>query len=180
LHLLSTMLEQLILPGEISLESLDQLLTLIISHYDRVFIDLPRLIDPLSASILERSDQIIIIVQQSLAHMRDAKRLTRILKSEFNIAEKNIRIVVNRFDEERSLSSKDIQTALQCSAIYKIPSDYEKVAQCSNLGIPIYEYASKSAIAKALISLTEALDVNIRDEFKEKGFFQKLFHFKKN
>jgi len=178
LHLLSTMLEQLILPGEIPLESLDQLLTLTISHYDRIFIDLPRQIDPLSASILERSDQIVIIVQQSLAHMRDAKRLTGILKSEFNIAEKNILIVVNRYDANRSLNLKDIQTTLQCSEIYEIPNDYEKVAQCSNLGIPLYDYASNSAITKALISLAESLNVNIRDEFKEKSFFQKLFHFK--
>ncbi len=179
LHLLSTMLEQVILPGEVSIDSLDQLLTLIISHYDRVFIDLPRMIDPLSAFILERSDQIIIIVQQSLAHMRDAKRLTRILKSEFNIAEKNILIVVNRYDANRGLTLDDIQSTMQCSKIHMIPSDYEKVAQSTNLGIPIYDYAENSAIANAMIALTEALDINVRDEFKKKGFWKKLFNSKK-
>ncbi len=175
LRLLSTMHEQLVLPGEIPVESLDQLLTLTISNYDRVFIDLPRQIDPLSATILERSDQIVIIVQQSLAHMRDAKRLTKILKSEFNIAEKNILIVVNRYDANRGLDLKDIQATIECSALYKIPNDYDKVAQSTNLGIPLYEYARNSAITKALISLAESLDVNIKDEFKDHSLFKKFF-----
>ena len=175
LRLLSTSYEQVVLPGEIIVENLDQLLTLVISHYDQIFIDLPRYIDPLSATILERSDKIIIIVQQTLSHMRDAKRLTRILKAEFNIAEKNILIVVNRYQANGSLELKDIQTNLEASVLYKIPNDYDKAAKSTNLGIPIYDYARNSAITKAMISLTESLNITIRDEFKEKGFFKKLF-----
>ncbi len=178
LRLLSTSYEQVVLPGEIIVEHLDQMLTLIISHYDHIFIDLPRHIDPLSATILERSDQIVIIVQQSLAHMRDAKRLTRILKSEFNIAEKNILIVVNRYDANSHLELKDIQTNLEASVIYKIPNDYDRVANSTNLGIPLCDYARKADITKAMISLAESLNVTIRDEFKEKGFFRKLFNSK--
>jgi len=179
LRLLATTYEQLVLPGDISVESLDLLLTLINSHYDRIFIDLPRQIDPLSATILERSEQIIIIVQQSLAHMRDAKRLTQILKSEFNIAEKNILIVVNRYDANSSLDLKDIQGSVQSSVLYQIPNDYESVAQSTNLGVPLYDYAPKTPITKAMISLAESLNVPIKDEFKEKSFFKKLFHYKK-
>jgi pilus assembly protein CpaE len=179
LRLLATTYEQLVLPGDISVESLDLLLTLINSHYDRVFIDLPRQIDPLSATILERSEQIIIVVQQSLAHMRDAKRLTQILKSEFNIAEKNILIVVNRYDANSSLDLKDIQGSVQSSVLYQIPNDYESVAQSTNLGIPLYDYAPKTPITKAMISLAESLNIPIKEEFKEKSFLKKLFHSKK-
>ena len=178
LRLLSTSYEQVVLPGEIIVENLDQLLTLVISHYDHIFIDLPRHIDPLSATILERSDQIVIIVQQSLAHLRDAKRLTRILKSEFNIAEKNILIVVNRYDTDSSLELQDMQANLESSAIYEIPNDYDRVSNSTNLGIPLYDYARKSAITKAMISLAESLNVPIKDQFKEKGFLKKLFHSK--
>lgn len=178
LRLLATTYEQLALPGDISVENLDLLLTLINSHYDRIFIDLPRQIDPLSATILERSDQIIIIVQQSLAHMRDAKRLTQILKSEFNIAEKNILIVVNRYNANSNLSLKDIQGALESSELYQIPNDYESVAQSTNLGIPLYDYVPNSAITKAMISLAESLNVSIKEEFKEKSFLKKVFSFK--
>jgi pilus assembly protein CpaE len=125
--------------------------------------------------MLERSDQIVVVIQQSLAHMRDAKRLTRILKSELGISEKNIIVVVNRFDSNSSLQVKDIQSTLECSEVFTIPNDFEKVAQSINLGIPLYNYARKAPITKALLAFTEALKVNIDEEHKEKGFFHRLF-----
>jgi pilus assembly protein CpaE len=175
LRLLSTAHEQLVLPGEVTVENLDQLLTITISNYDRIFIDLPRQIDTLSATILERSDQIVIVVQQSLAHLRDAQRLTRILKSEFNISEKNILVVVNRFEPKNNLQPKDIKSSLICSSLYNIPNDFETVSQSTNLGIPIYDYARYSELTKSMISLVESLDVKLKDEFKEKSFFKKYF-----
>lgn len=178
LRLLSTVSEQLVLPGEIAVDHLEQLLTLTISNYDRIYVDLPRQIDSLSAAILERSDQIVIVVQQSLAHMRDAKRLTRILKSEFSVAGKNIIIVINRYDSDGSLKIKDVQSTLECDHVLTIPNDYEKAAQSTNLGIPLYDYAPNSGITRSLISLIESLNVNVKNKFKETGFFQKLFRTK--
>lgn len=176
LRLLSTVHEQIVLPQEISVEDLNKLLTLTIGNYDRIFVDLPRQIDPLSITLLERSDQIVIVVQQSLAHLRDAKRLARILKSELNISDKNIIIVVNRFNPQNSsMHLKDIQTALECSALYQIPNDYERVAQSANLGIPLFNYARNAPITKAMVALVESLNIKVKDEYKEKSFIQKLF-----
>lgn len=175
LRLLSTTPEQLVLPGEISIDHLDKLLTLSISNYDLIFIDLPRQIDGLSATILERSDKVIIVVQQSLAHMRDAKRLMKILKSEFNIASKNIIIIINRYGADANLQLKDLQASLENSQIFTVPNDYEKVAQSINLGIPIYDYARNAAITKTMISLLGSLNINMKIDFKEKSFLKKIF-----
>ena len=166
---------QLVLPGEVPVENLEHLLSLIISHYKQTIIDLPRQIDPLSATILERSDQNVIIVQQSLAHLRDAKRLTDILKSDFNISERNIHIVVNRYDANSSIKLNDIQTVLGASKLFQIPNDYHTVSHSTNLGIPLYDYERNAAITKAMIVLAEALNMSIKDEFKEKSFFTRLF-----
>ena len=169
LRLLSTLHEQIVLPGEINVENLSKLLDLSLGNYDNVFIDLPRLIDPLSACILDRSDHIVIVVQQTLAHMRDAKRLVKILKSELNIAEKNIIIVVNRFNAESSLSLKEIHTTLECSNLFKIPNDYEKVATATNLGIPLLDYAKNSPITHSLIDLVGTLDIEVNERYKNKN-----------
>jgi pilus assembly protein CpaE len=177
LKLLTTLHEQLVLPGEVSIDHLDKLLTLTISSYDLIFIDLPRQIDSVSATILERSDKVIIVVQQSLAHLRDARRLVKILKSEFNISNKNIIIVVNRYDANAHMQLKDIQNTLEIPEILTIPNDYEKVAQSTNLGIPLYDYAQNAPITKAIIALAEALNVNLKKEFKsKKNFLKKMFH----
>lgn len=175
LRLLSTLNEQIVLPGEIAVENLETLLELSLGNYDNVFVDLPRLIDPLSVSILDKSDHIIIVVQQTLAHMRDAKRLIKVLKGELSIAEKNIIVVVNRFDGDSSLTLKDIQTALECSDPFKIPNDYDKVATSTNLGIPLLDYAKKSPITLSLINLVEILGIEVSDHYKNKSFLKKLF-----
>lgn len=179
LRLLSTLTEQLVLAGEISIEQLEKLLTLAISNYELIFIDLPRQIDEISATVLERSDQVIIVVQQSLAHVRDAKRLLKILKAEFNIASKNIIIVVNRYESDGSMQLTDIQSALDNSVLLTIPNDYERAAQSMNLGTPIYDYAKNSSISKAMLSLVKELNVKLKDEFKETSFIKRIFRSKK-
>lgn len=178
LRLLSTLHEQVVLPGEVDLENLDHLLTMMISNYDRIFVDIPRQIDPVSATVLERSDQILIVLQQSLAHMRDAQRLIRILKSELNISDKNIQIVINRFDPKSNLQPKDIQATLSCASYFVIPNDFETVSQSTNLGRPVFDYARNSAITTAIIALAEELNVKVKEEYKEQSFFKKLLKIK--
>lgn len=175
LRLLSVLAENIVLPGEISLENINQLLTISLNNYDRVFIDLPRLIDPISATILDKSDQIIIVVQQTLSHMRDAKRLIRILKSELSVTEKNILILVNRYNPNSSLQLKDIQSTLDELNIVMIPNDYERVASATNLGVPLFDYARNAPITQAILELAEILDVKIHPSFKKISFFKSLF-----
>ncbi|NOQ34578.1 MAG: AAA family ATPase [Methylococcaceae bacterium] len=175
LRLLSMLDEHIVLPGEISVESLNKLLMLTLNNYDRVFIDLPRLIDPVSASILDKSEQILIIVQQNLANMRDAKRLIKILKAEFNVNEQDILVVVNRYNENSGLDLKNIESTLEISNVTAIPNDYERVAAATNLGKPLFEYARHAEITHSLIELAMRLGVNVSDDFKKRGFFKSLF-----
>lgn len=175
LRLLSVLDENIVLPGEIAVESINQLLALTLNNYDRVFIDLPRLIDPVSATILDKSDQIIIVVQQTLSHMRDAKRLIKILKHELNVIDKNILILVNRYNPNSSLQLKDIQTTLEQLNIIRIPNDYERVASATNLGVPLFDYARNAPITQALLELAGSLDVKIHPSFKKNSFFKSLF-----
>jgi pilus assembly protein CpaE len=146
-----------------------------LNNYDRVFIDLPRLIDPVSATILDKSNQIIIVVQQTLSHMRDAKRLIKILKSELSVTDKNILILVNRYNPNSSLQLKDIQSTLDELNIVMIPNDYERVASATNLGVPLFDYARNAPITQAILELAEILDVKIHPSFKKISFFKSLF-----
>ncbi len=175
LRLLSVLDENIVLPGEISAESISQLLTVTLNNYDRVFVDLPRLIDPVSATILDKSDQIIIVVQQTLSHMRDAKRLIKILKSELSVTDKNILILVNRYNPNSGLQLKDIQATLDELNIVMIPNDYERVASATNLGVPLFDYARNAPITQAILELAEVLDIKIHPSFKKMSFFKSLF-----
>lgn len=177
LHLLTTLHEQIILPGEISVESMRKLLDLSYINHNRIFIDLPRQIDPLNAMVMEASNQVVIVVQQSLAHMRDAKRLVKIMRSELNIHDRNIFIVVNRYDPENSFSLKDIKNTLECQNILKIPNDYERVAAAANMGVPLLEFAKNTDITQSLIVVAEALGITIKGKFKHRSLIDKILSF---
>jgi pilus assembly protein CpaE len=175
LRLLSVFDENIVLPGDISVESVNQLLAITLNNYDRIFVDLPRLIDPVSAAILDKSDQIIIVVQQTLSHMRDAKRLIKILKNELSVPDKNILVLVNRYNPNSSLQLKDIQATLDELNIVMIPNDYERVASATNLGVPLFEYARSAPITQAMLELAEVLEVKVHPSFKKISFFKSLF-----
>ncbi len=119
------------------------------------------------------------MVQQSLSHLRDAKRLVHILKSELNISDRNIFVVVNRFSPKSSLQLKDIRDSIGCTNLVEIPNDYERVATTTNLGIPLFEYSRKAPITKAMIELAETLNVEIDGKYRQSSFFNRLFD-KKN
>jgi len=176
LRLLSTHSEQIVLPGEVKAENAGQLLTLLISYYDQVFLDIPPQIDALFAILIERSDKVIIVIQLTLAHIRNANRLINILKSEFNFIAKNIHVVVNRYDGRgsSSLDLSQIESALQSGTIYTIANDFNNAIQSSNLGSPIYDYAKNSPIVPALQQLLKVVNISIKEKPK-KWSFKALF-----
>lgn len=73
IHLLDVKPDALITAEDIDPESISKLLDLIATNYDQVIIDLPRQIDQLSRTVIECSDKILIVVQQSIAHIHDGK-----------------------------------------------------------------------------------------------------------
>ena len=59
----------------VSAQHLNQLVNLAVRNRDHVVVDLPRRIDPVTALVIERATQLVLIVQQSVATLRDATRL---------------------------------------------------------------------------------------------------------
>jgi len=51
---------------------------------------------------LEHADHVLVVMEQGIAHLRDAQRLVTILRSELHVADSQITIVVNRFQQGKS------------------------------------------------------------------------------
>jgi len=145
------------LPKEINLDKLSELLNTLQSSFDHVIVDLPRQIDALTTTILERADNVIITTQQSLTHLRDTIRLRSILKDELGINEKRLLVVVNRFDSNDAITLADINKMLSNGSVSTIPNDYKRVTENINLGIPLYNQSRHSPISKAVIKLAARL-----------------------
>ena len=157
LRILSALEGQAQLFADVPSDGFYSLLDLLSAQCDQIILDLPRQIDALSAVALERAEHIILVVQQSLSHIRSASRLLNILRMELGVPEERVIVVVNRFQKSAAVTQVDIEQTLKHKKLIAIPNDYKNVIDSINAGIPMYEHAKGSGITAALMSLETAL-----------------------
>jgi pilus assembly protein CpaE len=163
----------ILLPGEINVSNLNRLLELMQINYNQIVVDLPRLIDPVSSMIMEQADHITLVIQQSLAQFRDGRRLIQILNKDLDIPLDRISIVANRYDPKNSLRIDDLKNMVKHDNVYVIANDFERVANASNLGVPLCESSANSKIAHDLKELAKSLG-KVEFEDKRKNVFARV------
>ena len=164
------------LPGEINVSDLKKLLELLQINYSQIVVDLPRLIDPVSSMIMEQADQITLVLQQSLTQFRDGRRLIQILNKDLDIPLERISIVANRYDPKNSLRIEDLKNMVNHDKVYMIANDFERVANASNLGIPLCESSPNLKIAHDLKELAKNLG-KVEFEGGRKNLFSRFRNF---
>ena len=150
LKLLLPSSEEIILNDEIDPISIKSLLYLMRRNYNQIIIDIPRLIDPLTINTLEQADHIAVVVQQSLAHYRDGRRLINILNKDIDIPLDKIVVIINRYDVKNSLNKAEMINILNHNNIFTITNDFKKVTTASDLGVPLSHSAPRSKISNDL------------------------------
>lgn len=153
----SAMSDQMPVPWELPARSLRQFLDTARTAYPTVVVDLPRQIDPLTTTVLERADYVLIAMQQGLAHIRDAKRLLHVLDSSLAVPSTSVTVVINRFTEHNHLSRQDIVEAVSPPRSFVLPNDYKSVSEAQNIGVPLHELDKNAPITRALMELLEQL-----------------------
>jgi pilus assembly protein CpaE len=131
---------------------LGTLLDKILTCYDHVVVDVPRRIDPYFVCVLEKASRVVLVVQQTIGHLRDAARMLQIFETH-GVAPNQVLVVVNRYDKSSSITIEDVKRALPETEISLVPSDFKTVAESINLGQPMHEHARGSAVTKALLAL---------------------------
>lgn len=156
-HVLSAMSDQLPLPWEIQTDALAQVLTLATQTYANVIVDLPRQIDPLTSLVLSQAARIALVMQQSLAHVRDAKRLLRIITASLSVPRDHVLLVLNRYNERDAVRIKDIEDTVNPPAIAMVPNDFRAVSEALNAGVPLFEAARQAPVTRAVQELATKL-----------------------
>jgi pilus assembly protein CpaE len=156
LYLLSSAAEGLVLPEDIHEERIAKLFAVLDDAYEDLVIDLPRRIDRATAAVLDRSDLIMLVVQQTVAHLQQVKRMTALLSNELGIATDRLTLVIVRFQKRGEVTLRDFSEALPALRIETLPNDYRSVSQSINLGVPLLEHEPSSHLCKALEGLVES------------------------
>lgn len=157
LHVLGGRPSEFCLPQDVQAEQLEALLHLARSTYDWVLVDLPRQIDHLTGTALENADNVMVVLQQSVSHLKDADRLLRILRDDMGIQASRLQVLVNRYNKNSAISLKDIEEALCCRDLKLLPNDFNVVSESQNAGVPLAIHAPRAGITQALKQVAEEL-----------------------
>jgi pilus assembly protein CpaE len=154
---------------DITTAGLMQMLDVLKENFDFIVVDTAAMLDELILSLIEKSDDILMLVDMDLPSVKNAKlalETLRLLK--FSTA--NVQLVMNRSNSKAKLDNKEIEGALKMKISASIPSD-AVVAASVNEGRPVVETDPKSKVAKGFESVAELIAGKVPDGQAKSGLF---------
>lgn len=140
--------------AELKEDRLEWILGVAVPRYDFVLFDLGQTINQLSMHALDSSEQIHIVLQASMPHVRAGRRLQEILGS-LGYAPDQMRLLLNRYGREAQRARAALEQVLGMQAWQVIPEDPVVVSDAMNQGLPISQTAHNSGVSRALQTLAE-------------------------
>lgn len=173
IHLLAERQDNIVLTGDIDLSNLSSLIENIEKGFDQVVVDLPRQVDPIFSTVVSHSHHILLVLQQTVAHVRDTKRLFGILVNELDIAPDRIILVVNRYDKDNNVTLDAIKETVGHDNFMTLTNDFKRVALVTDMAMPLYSYAPNAPLTTDLLSLCHQLSGVIKKD--KKSIMNKVF-----
>ncbi len=149
-----------IMPMEtVNADQIYRIIDVAAQQYDTIFIDLPGNWTNWSVSLVARSDVVLLVVELTIASLRQAKRQLALLKSQ-GISGDHIQVVVNRVQQRlfRSINLQDAEKAINHPVQHSLHNDYPLVSAAQDQGVLLQEIRSKSKIAKDIDVMLENID----------------------
>lgn len=172
LMLLGEKLDEIVLPGDVNPEAVDLLLDLVIQGFDHTVIDLPRQVDPTFSTLVAKSNQFVISTQQSVPHIRDTKRLLRILHDEFQFSSDRIFVVINRYSEKSGVTIDEIARTLDHDRLFTLQNDFKRAASAIDTATPLADLAPNAPLTNELRRLTQRL---LGEEIDQPSLLKRAF-----
>lgn len=148
-----------ILPVEaVDAEQLRRVIELARHEFDYVLLDIPSNLTNWSLSVLAEADSIILLVEQNLASLRQARRRLDLFGS-VGIDSKNVSVVVNRIEKRLfgTIGMSDVERALNHEVLCGLYADRQNIGLAQDQGVLVSELRQKSQFAKDVKSLAEQL-----------------------
>ncbi len=154
---------------DITTAGLMQMLDVLQETYDYIVVDTASMLDELILSLIEKADQVLMVVDMDLPSVKNAKlalETLRLLK--FSTA--NVKLVMNRSNSKARLDNKEIEGALKMEIAASVPSD-AAVPNSVNEGRPVVETDPKGKVAKGFESVAALIAGKIPESTQKSGLF---------
>ena len=117
-------------------------------HYDFVLIDLGRQVSTTSVRVLDNTDTIVLLMQQTLPDLRGARHLLDIFGS-LGYRREKTHLLLNRHESGAALTPTEIERILEQKIATRIPNHFEAANESINQGTPILQLARSNPVSKA-------------------------------
>jgi pilus assembly protein CpaE len=169
-HILATPDE----PGQaadIRPEHVEAILDLAVTQYDIVLIDLPRTVDAMLMTALDRAASIFLVLQASVPHLRNADKLLTVFRS-LDYSRDKIALILNRYDKRNDITIDRIHKAIGQLEIHTIANGYRQVSTAINQGVPLVQLERKHGVIRSLDQLGDSMTPAAEHPA---GLFDRLF-----
>lgn len=160
--------------GDLNADHLETIVNLARRHFDFVIFDLGRQVNSASVRVLDHSDDIYLVLQQSLPDLRGARHLIEIFGT-LGYRREKVHLLLNRFESSAPLSSSEIERILSLNVDSRIPNNFEVANDSINQGVPVLQLARNSTIAKALTEWVGRLVDTTATTVNKSGLIRRIF-----
>jgi pilus assembly protein CpaE len=142
----------------IDTEQLRRTIELARQEFDFVFIDFPSNLTNWNLSILAEADGILMLAEQTIASLRQARRRLDLFRS-VGIDRRIVSVVVNRMERRLfgTISLSDVAKALDHPVLCGLHADVQSIGAAQNQGVLVKQVRAKSAYAADVTKLAETL-----------------------
>jgi len=154
---------------DITTAGLMQMLDVLKENFDYVIVDTASMLDELILSLIEKSDDVLMLVDMDLPSVKNAKLALETLRL-LKFSTSNVQLVMNRSNSKAKLDNKEIEGALKMAISASIPSD-AMVAASVNEGRPVVETDPKSKVSKGFESVAALIAGKIPEGSVKSGLF---------
>jgi pilus assembly protein CpaE len=154
---------------DITTAGLMHMIEILQENYDYILVDTASMLDELILSLVEKLDQVLMVVDMDLPSVKNAKLALDTLRL-LKFSTGAVSLVMNRSNSRSKLDNKEIEAALKISIDAAVPSD-ALVAASVNEGRPVVESEPKSKVAKGLETVAALVAENIPESSGKSGLF---------
>lgn len=165
--------EELAHAMEVKPEHIDAIISVAVTQYDFVLLDVPRSLDTIAIKALDRAWRIFPVLQSGLPDLRNAAKLLEAFKSLGYPAEKT-ELIINRFDKTSDIGIDQVQRSLGSVRLNTVPNSYREVNASINHGDPLIRTARANTVSRHLVDFAETLSPR-PDEPRAGGLLGRLF-----
>jgi len=128
-------------------EHVNAILSTLRTEFDYVFVDMGVSLGDCAIATMETADTILLIVNEDIASLHDAKRSLKVLEA-LNQQDK-VKIVVNK-EGISTITVKNVANLLEATPVLVVPFDLKSAMLAVNRGIPMLSCAPNSKASKEI------------------------------